>query len=168
MKYTLECSREEDGRWRAEVPQLYGVVAYDDSEIGALTKAQALALRMLAEQLETGSSPPCEISMSIVHVNNNVDDADIVPSPPADQAAYDAWSIAGVQEALDDGSPTMSTEEVMRWVQRDTGPERAPPADPAAYDAWLAEEVREALEDDSPSIPHDEAMRIVRAAVFGK
>ncbi|MES2757474.1 MAG: hypothetical protein V4693_08885 [Pseudomonadota bacterium] len=116
MKYTLECSREEDGRWVAEVPQLYGALAYSDSEIDALAKAQAIALRMLADQLEAGSYAPCELSMSIVHVSDD-DNGDIVPSPPADQAAYDAWLIAEVQEALDDDSPTMSTEEVMRFVR---------------------------------------------------
>lgn len=116
MKFTIEISREEDGRWLAEVPQLYGVVAYSDSEIGALTKAQALALRLLAEQLEAGSCGPCEISMSIVHVNNE-NGADIVPSPPADQAAYDAWLAAEVQQALDDDSPSIPHEEAMRMVR---------------------------------------------------
>jgi predicted RNase H-like HicB family nuclease len=116
MRYTLECSREEDGRWLAEVPQLYDVIAYSDTEVGALTKAQALALRVLAEQLETGSCAPFDMSMSIVQVDN-AEGADIVPSPPADEAAYDAWLTAEVQEALDDDSPTMSTGEVMRRVR---------------------------------------------------
>lgn len=71
---------------------------------------------MLAEQLEAGSCAPCEMSMSIVHVSHE-DDADLVPSPPADQAAYDAWLAAKVQEALDDDAPTMSTEEVMQYVR---------------------------------------------------
>lgn len=118
MKYTLECTREEDGRWLAEVPQLHGVIVYGDSEAGARTKAQALALRVLAEQLEAGGCAPFEISMSIVPVRN-ADDLDPEPIPPADQAAYDAWFVAKVQEALDDDSPTMSTEEVMRYVRAD-------------------------------------------------
>jgi predicted RNase H-like HicB family nuclease len=116
MRYTLECSREDDGRWLAEVPQLSGAVAYSDSETDAMAKAQALALRMIAEQLDAGSYAPCEISMSIVH-RNTEEGAEIEPSPPADQAAYDAWLIAEVQEALDDDSPTMSTEEAMRFVR---------------------------------------------------
>lgn len=118
MKYTLECTREEDGRWLAEVPQLHGVVAYGDSETGARTKAQALALRVLAEQLEAAGCAPFEISMSIVPVHNT-DDLDPEPSPPADQAAYDAWFVEKVQEALDDDLPTMSTDEVMRYVRAD-------------------------------------------------
>lgn len=116
MKFTVECTREADGRWLAEVPQLDGVLAYGDSEVGARTKAQALALRVLAEQLDAGSCTPCAISMSIVRVSNE-GDADPEPSPPADQASYDAWLAAKVQEALDDDSPTMSTEEVMRYVR---------------------------------------------------
>ena len=105
MRYTLECSREDDGRWLAEVPQLYDVIAYSDTEAGALEKAQALALRVLAEQLETGSAGLFDMSMSIVQVDN-AEGAEIVPSPPADEAAYDAWLTAEVQEALDDDSPT--------------------------------------------------------------
>lgn len=116
MKYTLECTREEDGRWLAEVPQLYGVATYGDSEAGARTKAQALALRVLAEQLEAGGCAPFEISMSIVPVRNP-DDAALEPSPPADQAAYDAWLAAEVQEALDDESPSVPHEEAMRMVR---------------------------------------------------
>lgn len=116
MKFTLECTREDDGRWLAEVPQLYGVAAYGDSEAGARTKAQALALRVLAEQLEVGGCAPFEISMAIIPVRN-ADEADPEPSPPADQAAYDAWLAAEVQEALDDDSPSMSSEEVMRYVR---------------------------------------------------
>ena len=33
MLYTLECEREEDGRWLAEVTQLPGVLAYGDIRI---------------------------------------------------------------------------------------------------------------------------------------
>jgi predicted RNase H-like HicB family nuclease len=117
MKYTLECTLEDDGRWLAEVPQLYDVFVYSESKIDAMAKAQALALRMLAEQLEAGTYAPCEISMSIVDRSLEVEGAEIVPSPPADQAAYDAWLIAEVQEALDDDSPSMSTEEAMQFVR---------------------------------------------------
>lgn len=116
MKYTLEFTQEEDGRWLATVPQLLGGVAYGDSRIGALAKVQALALRLLAEQIEAGSRDPCDISMSIVPASGE-HGTDIVPSAPADQAAYDTWLVAEVQEALDDDSPTMSTEEVMRYVR---------------------------------------------------
>lgn len=118
MKFTLECTHGADDRWLAEVPQLHGASAYGESEAGARAKAQAISLRLLAEQLEAVGCAPFEISMSIVPVRD-ADDADREPGPPADQAAYDAWLVAKVQDALDDESPTMSTEEVMRYVRAD-------------------------------------------------
>ena len=52
MNLTFETEQEEDGRWLAEVPELAGVMAYGASEVEAITKAEALALRVLAERLE--------------------------------------------------------------------------------------------------------------------
>ena len=54
MKFDLECEREDDGRWLAEVSQLPGVLAYGASANEAMTKAEVLALRVLAEQLASG------------------------------------------------------------------------------------------------------------------
>ena len=52
VELTIEFDREEDGRWIAEVPKLPGVLVYGNSQGEALAKAEALALRVLAEQLE--------------------------------------------------------------------------------------------------------------------
>jgi predicted RNase H-like HicB family nuclease len=52
MNFEIECERENDGRWLAEVPQLPGVLAYGDSANEAMAKAQILALQVLAERLE--------------------------------------------------------------------------------------------------------------------
>lgn len=65
MNFDLECEREEDGRWLAEVAQLPGVLAYGASANEAISKAQVLALRVLAEQLEHGETLPVDISMSV-------------------------------------------------------------------------------------------------------
>lgn len=65
MKFTLECEREDDGRWLAEVSQLPGVLAYGTSANEALAKAEVLALRVLAERLEHGEAEPQEISISV-------------------------------------------------------------------------------------------------------
>jgi len=54
MKLTIESEQEEDGRWLAEVLELPGVMAYGQTKPEALAKAQALALRALAERLEHG------------------------------------------------------------------------------------------------------------------
>ena len=45
---------EEDGRWLAEVLALPGMLAYGVSKEEAMAKAEALALRVIAERLEHG------------------------------------------------------------------------------------------------------------------
>jgi predicted RNase H-like HicB family nuclease len=56
MDFTLECEQEDDGRWIAEVPELPGVLAYGSSSSDAMSKAEVLALRVIAERLENGES----------------------------------------------------------------------------------------------------------------
>lgn len=65
MQFVLECEREEDGRWLAEVSQLPGVLAYGSSANEAMAKAEVLALRVLAERLEHGEAEPLNISISV-------------------------------------------------------------------------------------------------------
>jgi predicted RNase H-like HicB family nuclease len=65
MKLTIETEQEADGRWIAEVPELAGVLAYGATRADAMAKAQALALRVLAEQLEHGEARPVDLSMSV-------------------------------------------------------------------------------------------------------
>lgn len=65
MNFEIECEREEDGRWLAEVPKLPGVMAYGTSADDAMAKAEVLALRVLAERLEQGESRPESISISV-------------------------------------------------------------------------------------------------------
>ncbi len=52
MTLQIEVEQEVDGRWIAEVPSLAGVMAYGATETEARAKAQALALRVLADRLE--------------------------------------------------------------------------------------------------------------------
>ena len=52
MKFTVEYEQEEDGRWIAEVLELPGVMVYGATREEALAKAQALALRVVAERLQ--------------------------------------------------------------------------------------------------------------------
>lgn len=65
MNFSIECEREEDGRWLAEVPQLPGVLAYGNTSDEALARAEVLALRVLAERLEHGESRPVNISITL-------------------------------------------------------------------------------------------------------
>ena len=64
MTFTVEYEREDDGRWLAEVIELPGVLGYGGSENEAIAKAQALALRVLADRLEHGESKPEFVSIS--------------------------------------------------------------------------------------------------------
>jgi len=52
MDFTIVHEREEDGRWLAEVPELPGILAYGASTQEAMSKAESLALRVIAERLE--------------------------------------------------------------------------------------------------------------------
>jgi predicted RNase H-like HicB family nuclease len=54
----IEIEKEDDGRWIAEIPELPGVMAYGDSRNEAISKAEALALRVLADKLEDGEEIP--------------------------------------------------------------------------------------------------------------
>ena len=54
----IEIGKEEDGRWIAEIPDLPGVLVYGDSRNEAISKAEALALRVLADRLEHGEEIP--------------------------------------------------------------------------------------------------------------
>jgi predicted RNase H-like HicB family nuclease len=65
VDFTIECEREEDGRWLAEVPQLPGVLSYGTSREEAMAKAEVLALRVLAERLEHGESRAHSIKISV-------------------------------------------------------------------------------------------------------
>lgn len=65
MRYTIEHEREDDGRWLAEVPELPGVLAYGATAKEAMAKAEALALRVLAERLENNESGPQSISIAV-------------------------------------------------------------------------------------------------------
>jgi predicted RNase H-like HicB family nuclease len=48
----IEIEREDDGRWIAEIPELPGVMVYGATRNQAIAKAQALALRVMADRLE--------------------------------------------------------------------------------------------------------------------
>jgi predicted RNase H-like HicB family nuclease len=61
----LECEQEVDGRWIAEVPELPGVLSYGDSATDAISKAEILALRVIADMLENGESEPVSTSLSL-------------------------------------------------------------------------------------------------------
>jgi predicted RNase H-like HicB family nuclease len=65
MKLTLECERESDGRWLAEIPELPGVIVYGTNADDAIRNAQVLALRVIAERIEHGEAIPSNISIAL-------------------------------------------------------------------------------------------------------
>ena len=64
MFLTLELEQEADGRWIAEVADLVGVLAYGATRDEATARAEALALRVLADRLEQGEAGPDLVSVS--------------------------------------------------------------------------------------------------------
>lgn len=61
---SVELEQEEDGRWIAEVAELPGVLAYGKTPEDARARAQALALRVVADRLEHGETGPDLLSIS--------------------------------------------------------------------------------------------------------
>jgi len=54
----VEIDREDDGRWIAEVVELPGCLAYGGTRAEAIARAEALALRVIADRLEHGERAP--------------------------------------------------------------------------------------------------------------
>jgi predicted RNase H-like HicB family nuclease len=65
MNLTFETELETDGRWIAEVPELPGVLAYGTTQQEAIGRAEALALRVLAERIEHGESLPMDVRIVV-------------------------------------------------------------------------------------------------------
>jgi predicted RNase H-like HicB family nuclease len=58
MHLTINLDCEIDGRCIAEVPELPGVLVYGSTRDQAVSRAKALALRVLADRLENGEAVP--------------------------------------------------------------------------------------------------------------
>ena len=65
MNFILECEQEVDGRWITDVPELPGVLSYGDSAVDAMSKAEILAFRVIADMLENSELEPVSISFSL-------------------------------------------------------------------------------------------------------
>ncbi|MEP6484549.1 MAG: type II toxin-antitoxin system HicB family antitoxin [Rudaea sp.] len=63
MELTIELDRETDGRWIAGIPELPGVLAYGASADEAMSKAEVLALRVIADRIEHGEAAPLPIHL---------------------------------------------------------------------------------------------------------
>jgi predicted RNase H-like HicB family nuclease len=58
MTFAIEIEQEKDGRWIAEIPQIPGAMVYGQTREQAVSRVEALALRVLAERLEHGEVSP--------------------------------------------------------------------------------------------------------------
>jgi len=58
MTFAIEIEQEKDGRWIAEIPQIPGAMVYGQTREQAVSRVEALALRVLAERIEHGETPP--------------------------------------------------------------------------------------------------------------
>jgi predicted RNase H-like HicB family nuclease len=65
MKLSIECGREEDGRWIAEIVQIPGAMAYGATREEAMARAEIVALRTIADQIEHGEAKAVDISISL-------------------------------------------------------------------------------------------------------
>ena len=64
MNFTIESEKEVDGRWLAEVVELPGVMKYGATRSEAIARAEALALREIAERIENGEQLSAPITIS--------------------------------------------------------------------------------------------------------
>jgi predicted RNase H-like HicB family nuclease len=58
MHLTIRLLRENDGRWIGDIAELPGVTVYGATSEEATTKVKALALRVIAEEMEHGELKP--------------------------------------------------------------------------------------------------------------
>jgi predicted RNase H-like HicB family nuclease len=65
MEFEIVFDREEDGRWIAEIESVPGVLAYGNSRAEALSKVEALALRVVADQIEADRSTPEQVRFAV-------------------------------------------------------------------------------------------------------
>ncbi len=54
----VEVEQEEDGRWIAEVIEIPGAMAYGATRHEAVSRVEALILRVLADRVEQGEPAP--------------------------------------------------------------------------------------------------------------
>jgi len=65
MDFEIVFDREEDGRWIAEIESLPGVLAYGATRNEAQSKVEALALRVIADRIESEQSAPGQVRFAV-------------------------------------------------------------------------------------------------------
>ena len=65
MEFEIIFDREEDGRWIAEIESLPGVLAYCGTKNEARSRVEALALRVIADQIDANESVPAQVRFAL-------------------------------------------------------------------------------------------------------
>ncbi len=65
MTFNIETEFESEGRWIAEVTDIPGVLVYGKTKEDAVAKAYALALRVVADEVEETKTLPLSIGRRI-------------------------------------------------------------------------------------------------------
>lgn len=63
LEYTINTEQDDTGCWSAEIPELAGAMQYGNSRDNAIVRVEALALRMIAEQLLKDDEPLDAVSI---------------------------------------------------------------------------------------------------------
>jgi predicted RNase H-like HicB family nuclease len=64
LRFNIETERETDRRWIAEISDMPGVLTYGRTESEAKAKAYALALRVIADDVEKSKEVPASIRVT--------------------------------------------------------------------------------------------------------
>ncbi len=64
VKLTIVLDREDDGRWIAEVTELSGVMCYGAVRDEAISRAERLAIEVIADRIAHGELPSTALAVS--------------------------------------------------------------------------------------------------------
>ena len=64
VKLTIELDREEDGRWIAEALELPGVICYGKTRDEAISNAERLAIKVIADRIAHGEMVSAALAVS--------------------------------------------------------------------------------------------------------
>jgi predicted RNase H-like HicB family nuclease len=64
VTFNIETERESEDRWIAEITDIPGVLAYGVTKQEAIAKAYALALRVIADEVEETKDVPASINVA--------------------------------------------------------------------------------------------------------
>jgi predicted RNase H-like HicB family nuclease len=72
VKVTIELDREDDGRWIAEALELPGVMCYGQTRDEAISKAERLAIEVIADRIAHGEVPSSAFAVSFTIPNEQL------------------------------------------------------------------------------------------------